>query len=240
MTPELGPEARALLDAARQGLGPDAAAVRRMRANIGAAVAGGAAATGTASALTVKVGIVAVVAALAIGAVIYLQRDEPEEFTPAAPIAEVAPPPAAPPPVAAPPVAREPVAAPPTAEVAIEILPDPPVEAAPARRRPARAAVTPPPPAAPAPQRADLAREVALVDHAMAALRRGDPNAALSAVRTHTTETAGAGQLAEDAAAIEIEALCRLRADTVAAKLAAFDAKWPASAQRARLTARCR
>jgi hypothetical protein len=73
----------------------------------------------------------------------------------------------------------------------------------------------------------------------MAALRRGAPADALAAVVVHAAETAGAGQLAEDAAAIEIEALCRLHDSTVAAKLAAFDAKWPESAQRSRLTTRC-
>src|SRR5690606_5776596 len=48
MTHELGPEARALLDAAREGLGPDAAAIRRMRAGIDASIAGGAAGAGAA------------------------------------------------------------------------------------------------------------------------------------------------------------------------------------------------
>ncbi|HWU87301.1 MAG TPA: hypothetical protein VN253_08500, partial [Kofleriaceae bacterium] len=86
---------------------------------------------------------------------------------------------------------------------------------------------------------ADLAREVELVDRAMAALHRGDPSGALAAVHAHGVETAGAGQLAEDAAAIEIEALCRLHDPSVGAKLAAFDARWPESAQRARLPTRC-
>jgi hypothetical protein len=73
----------------------------------------------------------------------------------------------------------------------------------------------------------------------MAALRGGQPSAALAAVRLHATETAGAGQLAEDAAAIEIEALCRMHDASVATRLAAFDARWPQSAQRSRLTTRC-
>jgi len=38
MTTELGPAARALLDAARRGMSPDAAATRRVRAKIAAAV----------------------------------------------------------------------------------------------------------------------------------------------------------------------------------------------------------
>ena len=43
MMTELSPTARALLDAARDGLTPDAAALRRMRGKIDAAVGGGAA-----------------------------------------------------------------------------------------------------------------------------------------------------------------------------------------------------
>jgi hypothetical protein len=73
----------------------------------------------------------------------------------------------------------------------------------------------------------------------MAAMRRGDPRAALVAVRTHATETAGTGQLAEDAAAIEVEALCKLGDASVTARLAAFDKRWPSSAQRSRLTTKC-
>jgi hypothetical protein len=275
MTHELGPEARALLDAAREGLGPDAAAIQRMRAKIDASIASGAAGAGAAGAgagaggLAVKLGAVAVVAALAVGAVIAIvagrrgeEASEPRLELPAArveapvrgPSREVAAP-------AAP--AREG-----DAEPEIEMAPlirDEPAKPAqspraasageppqPGRRigqastpapasAPAPAAPTPtaPAPAPAAPRRADLAREVVLVDQAMAALRRGEPAAALAAVRVHAAETAGAGQLAEDAAAIEIEALCRLHDPDAGARLAAFDARWPQSAQRSRLTARC-
>ncbi|HET9622811.1 MAG TPA: hypothetical protein VFP84_15665, partial [Kofleriaceae bacterium] len=92
----------------------------------------------------------------------------------------------------------------------------------------------------PAPASATLAREVELVDLAMAALHHGDPRAALRTVATHGAETAGRGQLAEDAAAIEVEALCQLREPAAAGKLDAFDRRFPHSAQRARLTAACR
>lgn len=84
-----------------------------------------------------------------------------------------------------------------------------------------------------------LAREVELIDQAMAALRKRDLSAALVAARTHATETAGRGQLAEDASAIEIEALCRLRDPAADSKLVAFDTRWPHSAQRSRITAAC-
>lgn len=87
---------------------------------------------------------------------------------------------------------------------------------------------------------ADLAREVELVDLAMAALNRGEPRVALSAVQRHAAETGGRGQLAEDAAAIEIEALCQLHDPATAIKRAAFDARFPRSAQRSRLEDRCR
>jgi len=80
---------------------------------------------------------------------------------------------------------------------------------------------------------------VELVDLAMAALRRGDTTAALAAIRKHRSETLGAGQLAEDAAAIEIEALCRRHDPSVVAKLDAFDARFPRSAQRSRLSTTC-
>jgi hypothetical protein len=89
------------------------------------------------------------------------------------------------------------------------------------------------------PSRIDLAREVELLDVAMAALRGGDAAGALKAVQRHADETAGRGQLAEDAAAIEIEALCHLHDPTTNAKLEAFDARFPRSAQRSRLSNRC-
>jgi hypothetical protein len=178
----------------------------------------------------VKLGVFAVVAAtaiVAIVAVVYSRRGE----EPIAPRVELR---AAEPRVEAAMSAPSREAAAPAAP---EPEPEPEIEMAPIVRdaEPKR----PPGPPPPSPRRADLAREVELVDQAMAALRRGEPKAALAAVRVHRAETAGAGQLAEDAAAIEIEALCRLHDPGTGAKLAAFDAKWPESAQRSRLTARC-
>jgi hypothetical protein len=87
--------------------------------------------------------------------------------------------------------------------------------------------------------RASLAREVELIDRAMLALRAGTPAAALEAIATFERETQHRGQMAEDAAAIEIEAHCGLDQD-VKAKLAAFDRAYPSSAQRARLQQACR
>ena len=98
------------------------------------------------------------------------------------------------------------------------------------------APVAPVPPPA---KSADLAREVALIDQAMVALRRGDSDGAVDAIRIYDRETAGRGQLAEDAAAIAVEALCHRGDAAASAKLDAFDHRWPHSAQRVRLTAAC-
>jgi len=70
-------------------------------------------------------------------------------------------------------------------------------------------------------------------------LREHKPQIAIEAVRVFERETAGRGQLAEEAAAIEIEALCQLRDDAATRKLDEFDHKWPSSAQRSRLTVKC-
>lgn len=258
----LSPAARALLDAARDGMAPDAAAIGRMRAKV--ASAAGTAAASTGAAIAFKLGIVAVVATLAAGAAIYGNRTRtvtpPQIELPAtrsdvhAPIVQIR--------VDAPAVADAS-----RATATIEMAPmhaghakaapthgspahgssthAAPMQAAPTHGASTHAAPTPAAPTraeatvAAAPTGIDLAREVELVDLAMAALRRGDTAAALTAIRKHRSETRGAGQLAEDAAAIEIEALCRRHDPAVVAKLEAFDAKFPRSAQRSRLSTTC-
>ena len=221
---ELSPTARALLDAARDGLGPSSDALRRVRGKIDTAVVG--ASTGVA----LKLAVLALTGAVAVGALAMRGRDAvatPELSFGATTSTEtreqrVFDPP---PPEDIEMEATRVVAPPRTAKVVVE-----PALAAEPTVAPARA-VDP---------AIDLAREVELVDAAMAAMRRGDANAALASVRIHRVETRNAGQLAEDAAAIEIEALCRLRDRQVAtAKLEAFDARWPESAQRSRLTEAC-
>ena len=89
-----------------------------------------------------------------------------------------------------------------------------------------------------APRDISLAREVELIDRAMSALRAGHADDALTAITLYHRETADRGQLLEDASAIDIEASCTLHLD-VSTKLAAFDATWPSSAQRARRTNAC-
>jgi hypothetical protein len=219
---ELSATSRALLDAARDGLGPDPAAVARMRARIGAAVGGGAVAGVTASTFTLanKLGLVALALAVGTGAAVLATRSSAPADEPIAALAIEAPAPTAVT-VASAGSAREVVP-----EVAAPAPAAPEIEMAPVR-------VTKP--VERAPRTIDLGREVELVDRAMAALRSGDYAAALVAVRLHATETGGAGQLAEDAAAIEIDALCKRKDPAAPRKLAAFDARWPSSAQRAKL-----
>ncbi|HEU4727199.1 MAG TPA: hypothetical protein VFT22_04905 [Kofleriaceae bacterium] len=323
MTDQLGPEARALLDAARHGISPDAAAVRRVRAGIevriaaGGGAAGGAAGAGTGAGVSAKLAVTALaaLATLALvatgawwiarrggvaavpphaeaagprGAPVHATRPEAPPPTsddariaveapvaageepapsgssaakggaraaspgsPAPPRASTAAPGAraASPGSPVPPRASTP---PPGVRAASPGSPVPPVarsaSPAPAATPPVASTVRPPPrgapgrPVASAPAHAaiDLSREVELLDLAMTALRQGDARGALRAVQRHAAETSGRGQLAEDAAAIEVEALCRLRDPAAGARLQAFDARFPGSAQRARLTERCR
>ncbi len=216
MTSELSPSTRALLDAARGG-GPDAAAIARMRSKIDGAVAGApaiATATTKGSLLAGKLGLVAFAVIVATGAFVISTRSQSAvEIV----VAE---------PAALDPIARSqrgvrepaPAAAP---ELEIEM---PPTHRTPLVR----------------PKPIELAREVELVDRALTALRRGDARGALAAVRIYTTEAGTRGQLAEDAAAIEVEALCTLHDPTAAAGHSAFEARFPSSAQRTRLTAACR
>lgn len=249
MTDELGPGSRMLLDAARDGMSPDAAAIRRMRANIAAATGGGAASGGSSGGgvlggkLALVGALAGAVAAIGVTIAVVVSRGDPPVARPPLAVATEA-------------VSAERAVA---GDDAIEIDEVNPRAEAPAPRSPIAppARATTPSRSSPrtrvapratdatagattAPESAGLAREVELVDLAMAALRRGDTTTALAAVHRHASETAGHGQLAEDAAAIEVEALCQRHDATAAARLAAFDARFPRSAQRTRLLAACR
>jgi hypothetical protein len=237
---------RSLLSAARDGLQPDAAAMARVRARVAAIAAApiapaspaqaAADATKVASVATKPllvagasiVGLVGVVIAIAVvqrrvapssapGIEIAVRATSTETVDPRLVVhtAPVAAPPAARPPSGDPLVAAMPA----THEVSIE-------KSRPTSRRDAAAGS------------ATLTREVELVDRAMLHLRHGAPNDALAELAIYRRETHGQGQLAEDAAAIDIEARCRLGRD-VADILAAFDRRWPSSAQRARLMDAC-
>jgi hypothetical protein len=214
--PELSSSARALLDAAREGLSPDAAAISRVRGKVTAA-AGGAAA----SALALKLGLAGVLAIVAVGAIVQHARSESPAMAPR---------------IAIPTATTEATSPPRVHDVAppLVISDEPaPIEMAaePMRRTPSLTVDLP----------ADLSREVELIDRAMKALSTNDLSRALATIKLHVAETRGNGQLAEDAAAIEIEALCRMKSPsgTVAAKLDAFDARFPRSAQRSRLSTHC-
>jgi len=242
MTTELGPAARALLDAARRGMSPDAAATRRVRAKIAAAVGRDAvAATSAKLAAGGKIAMVSVLAAVLTGAYLYARGHE-QAMAPLPHVTAIESRPV--PPEARQLEAPDPDEAPDVDLDAIELDPAPaaPPRLAPDVARPARARAAPStaPAVATKPEvHSDLSREVELVDQAMAGLRRGDTAAALDAIHHYDLETAGRGQLAEDAAAIAVEALCQRGDPTSGAMLEAFERRWPHSAQRARLLGAC-
>jgi hypothetical protein len=251
---------RSLLAAAREGLSPDPAVAARVRAKVaaatGAAAAGGASAAAVAvpkassAALVVKI----TAALLAIGAVATTIVVAGPERTPPAPQLEVAP--------------SEPtedirtrvrIVAPSddttsTPPTTIEM---PPQHVSRTRRLEAvdgaslslgaradeSAFDAPAGPRTVKPDEKELdtislAREVELIDLAMVSLRKRVPHAALEAIKAYNRETGGRGQMAEDAAAIEIEARC-LQDQDVTALLDRFDHKWPESAQRERIQTTC-
>jgi hypothetical protein len=234
----MSPSTRTLLAAAREGLGPDPAAIARVRAKLDGALAGTAAAAPAAATggLALKLAAIAVVAgAVAIVAVPRhastpasappLLLDETAHVDVPAPTVQAA--------------ARELsvqfAAREPTVGAAARV----PAAPAPVNDPPAIVHDSASPASVPAPVvEATLAREVELIDDAMASLHAGDATAALAAIAAFQRETAGHGQLLEEASAIEIEASCKLHLD-VTDKLAAFDRTWPSSPERARLTAAC-
>ena len=245
---ELGPIAKLYVDGARKGFGPDDEAIARMRAHIAASVAVGVGATtagvktasaaagtkaGVGLAIT-KIVAVVIVAGLATGTVVAIHASNTPTAVPAprTSVVNTMPPPVnAPAPVA---MAEPPTHAPPQ-PAPVVVAPAPPIhQVAVAKHAPAPAPA--PPPSVPP----RLGREVALLDQAGAALREHRPADALATLATYDRETADHGQLAEDAAAIELEALCTLHSPEVAAKLAAFDLRWPRSAQRERIQGVCR
>ena len=206
---------RNLLAAAREGLAPDPAVAARVRARVAAAVGATAvvapAAKATAGATALKLGGVMLVLGVIAGAFVVLPRT-PRVLAPHVTTASSD--------------LDEPRA---NVAVAVAESQAPAAPAAPSTVVGAR----------PVTARASLAREVELIDRAMIALRQGTPAVALEAIALFDRETQHHGQMAEDAAAIAIEAHCKLEHD-VTAQLAAFDRAYPSSAQRARLQQACR
>jgi hypothetical protein len=250
---DLGPESRALVDAARNGLGPDEIAIRRMRARVAATIvagtgtaviAGHAANAATTAAATTATTAAATTtatatAAAATGASIAVKVAVAIAISSAAIGSGVhvvrsrsAPPAKAP-------VVELPASAPSRELDRVELAP--PIVSHVREASPVVAAPPPPPPhhTVPAPPPVSLARETTLVDAALVALSNGRTADALLAVRRYTVETHGQGQLAEDAMAIEVEARCRLGDARAADVFAAFDARWPQAAEHAKLAAAC-
>lgn len=217
---------RNLLEAAREGLSPDAAAMARVRAKVAASVAATTAgavvlpAAKAATGLGVKLGIGVLVVAALGGAIIATRSTEGADSAR---------------------IAISSSDRDETRDVIKVSSSEPRVSATttPARpaRKPTAIAVTAPPPA-PAAEPVSLSREVELIDRAMLLVRRGDARDAIGVIATFERETLGQGQMAEDASAIDIEARCRLH-ENVGDKLSAFDRRWPSSAQRSRLQSLC-
>jgi hypothetical protein len=230
---ELGADVRALLGQGRDHFGPDAATIARLRSRIDSAVA--TVPASAAKALGVKLTIVAVTAtvgagvyrfvdaridavALAAPQIAVLEPDSELELRSSLASQEPSPPSAP---------SSEPAM---TIEASVALVPSP-VAVEPAVEAAALA---------PSPEPGiSLAREIELVDRAALGLRRRDFDAALRALHSYAGETKGGGQLAQDAAAIEVEVLCRLDDPKAPAQLAGFDQRWPQSAHRIHLRATC-
>ena len=216
---------RNLLEAAREGLSPDAAAMARVRAKVAASVT---ASTGSAVAipakaatgLAVKVGIGVLVVAALGGAIVATRSRHGADSARIAITSTDGD-------------ERHDVIKVSTAEPRVTATTS---GIARPTRKPTPVGVVPAP--APAAEPASLAREVELIDRAMLLVRRGDVRDAIGVFGTFERETRGHGQMAEDASAIEIEARCRLRED-VGDMLSAFDRRWPSSSQRSRLQSLC-
>ena len=210
---------RSLLAAAREGMTPDADAMARVRAKVAAAVAPPPAA---ASAVALKLGALAALGAIV--AIVVVTRPHAAGEVPRFTVAPA-----------------ELEAAPSHVQLASRELAPPRSATAPlaAARSIAHDVLLPPAPPEPATREpATLSREVELIDRAMLSLRQHEARAALDAIAMFDRETLGRGQMAEEAAAIRIEAHCNLH-DDVTPQLAEFDRKWPSSAQRERLQTAC-
>ncbi|WP_433934309.1 hypothetical protein AB3662_07305 [Sorangium cellulosum] len=222
--------------AARAGAG--GAAASSGGAAVGSAAAGGAAAgaalnvAGAASGggILSAFGIGALAGVLTLGVVQWTGVTAParrSQEAPTAPAAPVYPPARAPAALAPPPTSGAAAAEPQhVAEERARVDDGPPLSrpAAPGRAAPDPAALAKAAPAASGPRAPErnpstLASELALLDTARRALRSGDPAAAVALLDRHAREFAGA-QLADEAAAIRVEALAS-KGDRAGARAAA-------------------
>ena len=213
----LGLTSRRLVAAARTGLDPAPDVAARVRAKVAAAITG---APPVSAPAAVGVGKLLVLGAIVSAIGVWF----------------VAPRAATPAPTIAIPVTAAVEEAP---QLAVHVTSSSHADPPPIARKPPVAAIVRAPEIVmepPAPP--TLAREIELVDSAMASLRTGDLAKTLSTLDVYEYETTGHGQLAEDAAALEIEARCRSRME-ITDKLAVFDQRWPHSVQRTRITTAC-
>jgi hypothetical protein len=237
---ELSPRAKDLLTSARLGLGPDASAVARMRAGIALTVSAPPPPSTNAAVPAAKIGataagklaiVGAIAAVVAATSYVVLQRSATRVSAPVSIPLPMAPselgeragtsapdpaPPAVAPPAAPMPAPRAPATAPATGSEA----------AAGSRHSEPR-------------HRPRLGRETELLDAANSAFEAGDLERALASLRSYDREIGAQGNMAEDAAALEIEIACRRHEPTRRQALEQFDQRWPSSAYRVRLANAC-
>lgn len=264
---ELSPESRAFLETHRRDGEPTAADAERVRAALALTLGSTALASATVpwlarlgvikGTVAVTVVVVALVGAVAMqsardhgpnerGAPPTRGQVQPEPVAPApapetspAPVEPLtpAPPAATVPKVRAPPVTqRDPRSPAPSAEP-VEAAPEPPPPLIEPVPTPVAASLPPPPPT-PAPL--STADEVRLVGEAEEALRRGDAEAALAVLEQWSASFGQSGQLAQEAQAARIVALCK-SGQTVRGGEAAsqYFAAFPASPYRNRIERDC-
>ncbi len=250
MTDELSPEARALLGAARGADDPADADRERVRGKMLAAIGAGAAATtaGTgaahaapsAPAAGLAVGLIklalVVVGVAAVATIGYFalrsDGDRAPAQTPAPAIAQQQEP--QPEPEPQPQLQPEP-----EPEPEPEIVMEP--ETAKPARKPKKPPASAPEPAPPAPPSAadSLKAERALLARATAALRAGDPDAALAALGEHQKKFPH-GVLEEERAASTVLALCDTGRTSEGKKARdRFLSAWPRSVHASRVRAAC-
>ncbi len=230
---ELGPQARALLDAARSGASPTPADAARLWGRVSDSLANGAASGATATAgIGSKIAMaLAIIATIGGGALLLAPARSTSTLTFAAP--RVSEPPIAPPLTRAPPPTIEEQPALPLTTVPVEQLPRVPVpRIAPIRAVASVATVTAGASASASPASDDA--DVTMVRAAYVALRSGDAARALSLVDEHARRHPRS-VLSEERDATRVLALCALgRRDSARTALQQFKLSFPSSTQLAR------
>ena len=255
---DLGPEARSILGAGRNGDDPTPTDRARVRRNLARAIAAGGAAAAASAAGTAAEGSAAAATAIAgktatllmlgkiggglvfvaaLGAGIWFSRPLPPGPAPSAsvPVTDSASPITAPPPApsAAPdsPSPESPPADPPAAAAPEAPAPASPGQAAVSARPSASAGEAPP--------RDPLVDETQELREAHGALQSGDPQKALKLLDEQATTYAG-GQLREEREAARVLALCKLgKKDEARAKIADFLRDHPGSPLEGRVRSGC-